>query len=50
MTDLTPILNELLKSYEAPLAGKTLTVQHIDHFLEEAYKIVSPESPTNDLG
>jgi hypothetical protein len=42
MTDLTPILNELLKSYDArPTANPSLTLQNIDEFLKEAYRIVS---------
>jgi syntaxin 18 len=42
MTDLTPILNELLKSHEAPPTVKpSLTLQKIDGWLDEAYKIVS---------
>jgi hypothetical protein len=42
MTDLTPILNELLKSHDArPTANASLTLQNIDEFLKEAYRIVS---------
>jgi syntaxin 18 len=42
MTDLTPILNELLKSQNArPTADPLLTLQNIDQFLKEAYRIVS---------
>lgn len=43
MTDLTPVLNELLKGHDArPTANPTLTLQNIDEFLKEAYRIVSP--------
>lgn len=42
MTDLTPVLNELLKSHDArPTASPSLTLQNIDEFLKEAYRIVS---------
>lgn len=42
MTDLTPVLNELLKGHDArPTADPSLTLQNIDEFLKEAYKIVS---------
>ena len=41
MTDLTPIFNELLKSHNArPTADPSLTLQNIDEFLKEAYRIV----------
>jgi syntaxin 18 len=41
MTDLTPIFNELLKSHDArPTADPSLTLQNIDVFLKEAYRIV----------
>jgi syntaxin 18 len=41
MTDLTPSLNELLKSLDSrPTADPTLTLQNIDEFLKEAYRIV----------
>lgn len=41
MTDLTPVLNELLKGHDArPTANPALTLQNIDEFLKEAYKIV----------
>ncbi|TVY16898.1 Syntaxin ufe1 [Lachnellula arida] len=40
MTDLTPIFNELLKSHNAPpTADPSLTLQNIDEFLKEAYRI-----------
>ena len=46
MTDLIPVLNELLKSRNAPpTANPTLSLQHIDEFLKEAYRIVSSGSP-----
>ncbi|PSS10802.1 hypothetical protein M430DRAFT_44936 [Amorphotheca resinae ATCC 22711] len=42
MTDLTPVLNELLKSHDArPTANPSLSLQHIDAFLTEAYRINS---------
>ncbi|KAG0652885.1 Syntaxin-18 [Hyphodiscus hymeniophilus] len=41
MTDLTPILSELLKSHDARLAQPSLTLQNIDEFLKEAYQINS---------
>jgi len=42
MTDLTPILNELLKSHEAPATvDPSVTLQKIDRWLDEAYKINS---------
>lgn len=41
MTDLTPVFNELLKSYNAPpTADASLTLQNLDSFLKEAYRIV----------
>jgi hypothetical protein len=41
MTDLTPLLNELLMSHDAPpTANPSLTLQNIDEFLKEAYRIV----------
>jgi syntaxin 18 len=41
MTDLTPLLNELLRSHDAPPTAKpSLTLQNIDEFLKEAYRIV----------
>ncbi|KAG4443192.1 hypothetical protein IFR05_001334 [Cadophora sp. M221] len=40
MTDLTPILNELLKSHDArPTTDASLSLQNIDSFLKEAYEI-----------
>lgn len=46
MTDLTPVLNELLKSHDArPTANPSLSLQHIDAFLTEAYRIVSSHAP-----
>ncbi|KAL3419764.1 snare protein [Phlyctema vagabunda] len=40
MTDLTPVLNELLKSHDArPTADPRLSLDHIDQFLKEAYRI-----------
>jgi len=42
MTDLTPILNELLKGHEAPTTlDPTVTLKKIDGWLDEAYKINS---------
>jgi syntaxin 18 len=47
MTDLTPILNELLKSHDAPATiDPSLALQNIDEFLKEAYRIVSTYSNT----
>lgn len=41
MTDLTPLLNELLKSHDAkPTANPALSLDNIDQFLKEAYRIV----------
>lgn len=41
MTDLTPELNKLLKELNAPsTADPSLTLQNIDDFLKEAYRIV----------
>lgn len=41
MTDLTPLLNEVLKRHDAPSTANTsLSLQHIDEFLKEAYRIV----------
>ncbi|KUJ16496.1 snare protein syntaxin-like protein 18/UFE1 [Mollisia scopiformis] len=40
MTDITPLLNQLLKSHDAPpTADPALTLAHIDSFLKEAYEI-----------
>lgn len=48
MTDLTPVLNELLKRHDAPpTADPALTLRDIDEFLKEAYQIV--KIPT-DMG
>jgi hypothetical protein len=48
MTDLTPILNELLKSHDGrPTIDPSLALQNIDEFLKEAYRIVSPFPPAN---
>jgi syntaxin 18 len=45
MTDLTPILNDLLNSHNArPTSNPSLTLQNIDEFLKEAYRIVSPNA------
>jgi syntaxin 18 len=42
MADLTPTLNELLKSHDArPTLDPSLTLRNIDEFLKEAYRIVS---------
>jgi syntaxin 18 len=42
MADLTPTLNELLKSHDAPpTRDPSLTLRNIDEFLKEAYRIVS---------
>ncbi len=41
MKDLTPLLNEALKRHGArPTADPSLSLQHIDEFLKEAYRIV----------
>jgi hypothetical protein len=51
MTDLTPILNERLKSQNSqPTLDPSLALQKIDEFLKEAYRIVSPRSPENSRG
>ncbi|KAH8809059.1 snare-complex protein syntaxin-18 N-terminus-domain-containing protein [Xylogone sp. PMI_703] len=48
MSDLTPILNELLKKHNAgPTANPALTLQNIDGFLKEAYRINSHISSLN---
>lgn len=48
MTDLTPILNELLKSHNAPpTIDPSLALRNIDEFLKEAYRIVRP-NPRHD--
>jgi hypothetical protein len=48
MTDLTPILNELLKSHDAPpTIDPSLALRNIDEFLKEAYRIVCPNSKRN---
>lgn len=42
MTDLTPNLNELLRSHDArPTVDPSLSLKNIDEFLKEAYRIVS---------
>lgn len=42
MTDLTPIFNGVLKSHEAAsVRRKSFSVDNLDDFLKEAYKIVS---------
>jgi hypothetical protein len=42
MTDLTPVLNDLLKKHDAPpAADPALTLRDIDEFLKEAYQIVN---------
>ncbi|KAH6676272.1 snare-complex protein syntaxin-18 N-terminus-domain-containing protein [Halenospora varia] len=42
MTDLTPLLNELLKAHDAkPTTKPSLSLQNIDEFLKEAYRINS---------
>ncbi|KAM3074602.1 hypothetical protein ACMFMG_008032 [Clarireedia jacksonii] len=42
MSDLTPVLNDLLKSHNAPpTADPSLTLQNLDGFLKEAYRINS---------
>jgi hypothetical protein len=42
MTDLTPVLNDLLKSHDArPTVHPSLSLRNIDEFLKEAYRIVS---------
>jgi syntaxin 18 len=41
MTDLTPLLNELLHQHNArPTANPSLSLLNIDEFLKEAYRIV----------
>jgi syntaxin 18 len=41
MSDLTPVLNELLKSHDArPTTRPSLSLKTIDEFLKEAYRIV----------
>lgn len=48
MTDLTPILNELLKSHDAPpTIDPSLALRNIDEFLKEAYRIVCPNPRRN---
>lgn len=57
MADLTPILNELLKSHDArPTVDPSLCLKNIDEFLKEAYRIVRllmsspvPNTPANHL-
>ncbi|RDW69600.1 T-snare protein-3 [Coleophoma cylindrospora] len=40
MTDLTPVFNELLKKHDArPTANPALSLENIDQFLKEAYRI-----------
>ncbi|RYP53321.1 hypothetical protein DL768_001678 [Monosporascus sp. mg162] len=40
MTDITPIFNGILKSHEAPpLSNRSFSVDNLDDFLQEAYKI-----------
>jgi hypothetical protein len=42
MTDLTPVLNDLLESHDArPTVDPSLSLRNIDEFLKEAYRIVS---------
>jgi hypothetical protein len=42
MTDITPEFNGLLKQREAPAAGRrSFSLDNLDEFLREAYKIVS---------
>lgn len=45
MTDLTTIFNGLLKQHEASPTRRTFSVDEIDDFLKEAYRIVSSASP-----
>jgi len=41
MTDLTPLLNEMLRHHNArPTAKPSLALQNIDEYLKEAYRIV----------
>jgi syntaxin 18 len=41
MTDLTPLLNELLHHHDArPTANPSLTLLNVDEYLKEAYRIV----------
>lgn len=46
MTDLTPLLNEELKRRDAsPTIDPSLSLQNIDEFLKEAYRIVWQPAP-----
>jgi hypothetical protein len=38
--DITPAFNELLRARHAPEARKKYTLEDIDEFLKEAYRIV----------
>lgn len=40
MSDLTPAFNLLLKKHEAPAAKSTFSLDQVDEFLKEAYRIV----------
>ena len=42
MTDITPAFNGILKGHEAaPARRKSFSIDNLDEFLKEAYKIVS---------
>lgn len=49
MTDLTPIFSDLLKSHNARLAKPSLSLQNVDEFLKEAYRIVSAMCPFHSI-
>ncbi|KFY04674.1 hypothetical protein O988_00606 [Pseudogymnoascus sp. VKM F-3808] len=49
MTDITPAFNEALKGHGTrPIAGVSLSMQHLDEFLKEAYRINSHIASLND--
>ncbi|OBU00475.1 hypothetical protein VE01_01514 [Pseudogymnoascus verrucosus] len=49
MTDITPYFNETLKAHGAhTTAGVSLSMQHLDEFLKEAYRINSHIASLND--
>ncbi|EEY22245.1 conserved hypothetical protein [Verticillium alfalfae VaMs.102] len=45
MADLTPVFNELLAKHSAPSTRKKFSLEDIDGFLKEAYRIVSQPLP-----
>jgi len=50
MSDLTPLLNELLKSHDAPpVTLPSFTVQNLNSFLKEAYTIVRATEMNENL-